>query len=216
MFWRYRLAANLPTRHRDERPKTMMVHTHTGPGTEREEHWVPLEECPLISFAVPELGLAGILTGAPTTTVFQVNPKILHLTRDTETGRRWGAEGKHVEVSSTIPITPFTQLLAKIAHAFAVAELGYGTFTSFLPPLILGTADESLNLPDFVGGIGELPPNDEYFLGPIGSRVTQLVQHHLNCEIVKAASGTQYLTVLIKLLQFVAPPYRVVVARHNG
>ncbi len=41
----------------------------------------------------------------------------------------------------------------------------------------------------------------------------QLIQHHLECETVTADDGATYLTVRIKFLQFISPPYRVVVAR---
>ncbi len=119
-------------------------------------------------------------------------------------------EGKQFEVSRTLRITDFARLLAKIAHSYAVAELGFGAFHSFLPPLILG---ESLNLPDFVGGVAPLTPNENPFLGAPGTQVKSLIEHYLNWEVVRAADQNTYLTVVIQLLQSYAPKYRVVVAR---
>jgi HNH endonuclease len=214
MFGAYRLAGNIPTRHPEERPTTLSINTHSGPGTEREEHRLPIAEYPIISAVVPELGPAGVLVGAPSTTEFKVNLKIINLMRDNDERKKWEAGEKQFEVSRTLMMTEFAQLLAKMAYSFAVAELGYGTFSSFLPPLILGDGQNApLNLPDFVGGVSALGPNYDPFIGPTGSVVTQLIQHHLECEAVTANDGTTYLTVLIKFLQFISPPYRVVVAK---
>lgn len=210
MFGAYRLAGNLPTRHLDQRPRTLEIHTHSGPDTKREEHWLSLAEYPIISAVVPELEVAGILRGAPSTEIFQVNPKIINLVRDTEARKKLETEGKQFEVSRTLKITDFAKLLAKIAHSYAVVELGLEAFHSFLPPLILG---EALNLPDFVGGVAALAPNANWFLGEPGTPVKSLIEYYLNREIVRAADLTPYLTVVIQLLQSYAPSYRVVVAR---
>jgi len=172
-----------------------------------------LAEYPMLSFTVPELGPAGLLTGAPSTEVFHADVKIINLVCDSEARRTAEAAGKPFEVPRGLRITQFARLLAKIAHAFAVAELGYGAFRSFLPPLILA---EAPNLPDFVGGIAELEPSRDPFVGAMESRVTGSIQHHLDYQIVRANDGTTYLTVLIRLLQFIAPPYCVVVARIDG
>ncbi len=109
--------------------------------------------------------------------------------------------------------TDFARLLAKIAHAYAVAEFGLGAFDSFLPPLILGN---SLKLPDFVGGVASPTPNGGWFLGEHGTKVESLIEHSLNCEVVRAADQSTYLTVVIQLLQSYAPKYRVVVAGAQG
>ncbi len=210
MFGAYRLAGNLPTRHLDQRPRTLKIHVHSGPDTKREEHWLSLAEYPIISAVVPELEVAGILKGAPSTEVFQVNPKIVNLVRDTEARKKLEREGKQFEVSRTLKMTDFAKLLAKVAHSYAVAELGLGAFHSFLPPLILG---ETLNLPDFVGGVAPSTPNYNWFLGEPGTSVKSLIEHYLNLEIVCAADLTPYLTVVIQLLQSFAPKYRVVVAK---
>lgn len=188
MFGPYRLAGDLPTR-------------------------CALAEYPVLSFALPELGPAGLLTGAPSTEVFDADVKIINLVRDSEAHQAAEAAGNRFEVPCELRMTEFARLLAKIAHAFAVAELGSGAFRSFLPPFILG---EAPNLPDLVGGIAELEPSRGPFVGPVESRVTGLIQHHLDYQIVRANDGTTYLTVLIRLLQFIAPPYCVVVARIDG
>jgi hypothetical protein len=99
MFGAYRLAANLPTRHIEERPQTLNLYTHSGPDTEREEHWLPLTEYPIISALLPELPIANILTGRPSTELFQVNPKIVNLLRDTESRRTAESAGTQFEVS---------------------------------------------------------------------------------------------------------------------
>jgi hypothetical protein len=101
-------------------------------------------------------------------------------------------------------------MLAKIAHSFAVAELGYERFTSYLPPLILGS---DINLPHYVGGLSPLDDSAEMFLGEPGTKVTHLINHYLNCEDIMGNDGAIYLSVLINLLQPSTPTYRVVVAK---
>lgn len=51
----------------------------------------------------------------------------------------------------------FMRMLAKIAHAFAIAEYGYGSFPPLLPPLILGTYP-NFRYNHVVGGLMEQTP----------------------------------------------------------
>ena len=209
MFGAYRLVANLPTRNPDERPQALQLNLHSGPGTEREEHWLPIGEYPVISAVFPELGLAGVLTGAPSTTAFLVRPRILNMVRQNEALGRIATLGKQYEVSRELMMTQFAKLLAKIAHSFAVAELGVSKFDYCLPPLILGRAQ---NLPDFIGGVTPLAPESDNPLCPPEPRVTHMVEHYLNVEVIPGMDSKKYLTVVIQLLQKCAPSYRVVVA----
>jgi len=162
---------------------------------------------------MPELEIAGILRGSPSTEAFQVVPRIINLVRNVEAWKGLEAQKKQFEVTREFKITDFARLLAKIAHAYAVAEFGLGAFDSFLPPLILGN---SLKLPDFVGGVASPTPNGGWFLGEHGTKVESLIEHSLNCEVVRAADQSTYLTVVIQLLQSYAPKYRVVVAGAQG
>jgi hypothetical protein len=65
---------------------------------------------------------------------------------------RLGAKGFAVDIDSLA----LSRLVAKISHAFAVAEIGLNGFTPILPPLILG---QNTNWSHFVGGTEiSIPP----------------------------------------------------------
>ena len=61
-----------------------------------------------------------------------------------------------IEPTATFSAPEFFQMLAKIAHAFAVAEMGVGSFTPFLTPLICN-ADTS-NSVQYIGGLQHAEP----------------------------------------------------------
>jgi hypothetical protein len=54
-------------------------------------------------------------------------------------GHTLGIEG----FTMPIHLHPFSRMLAKIAHGYAIAELGYGTFEELLPDFILGRMPNS-------------------------------------------------------------------------
>jgi hypothetical protein len=64
------------------------------------------------------------------------------------------ADGTTFHVGAVSPYS-FAQLLAKIAHGYAIGELGYGTFKPLLMPILRG---EAKNFVDLVGGDYEIPP----------------------------------------------------------
>jgi hypothetical protein len=100
----------------------------------------------------------------------------------------------------------FARMLAKIAHAFAVADQGLNKFTPLLPRLILGR-DE--NLSSLVGGSMVVPPAFDAL-------------HQLELEVgwiqdvdyTKAGlpANTQFLIIHIRLFSFLAAPLYHVVA----
>lgn len=58
----------------------------------------------------------------------------------------------HIGVEQEIPLGDFSKLLAKIAHSFTIAEMGYGTISTFLEPLILCNKGEiSIGTPYYIG-----------------------------------------------------------------
>jgi hypothetical protein len=95
----------------------------------------------------------------------------------------------------------FNQMLAKIAHSFAVAEVGPSNFKPLLPEFILrafGKAEQYRECFNFVGGDpSHFAPAEEL--------------HTLGYETVKFGPPT-YLTVVIRLFANLgAPAFRVVV-----
>lgn len=62
----------------------------------------------------------------------------------------------YVEPQAHFIAPPFFRMLAKIAHAFAVAEMGVGGFQPFLLPIIL--KEETSNSVQYIGGIPGTEP----------------------------------------------------------
>lgn len=91
------------------------------------------------------------------------------------------------------------KLLAKIAHSFAVSQIGLNSFKPFLPDVILGKND---NHAYFIGG--DADPDE-----PPQPSQTPVQLHQLQFRKV---DGTPYLLVTIQLFRFIGMPrYHVVV-----
>ena len=94
--------------------------------------------------------------------------------------------------------TQLARMLAKIAHAYAVAELGIKGFNSVLKPIILG--NDIRHLAYYVGGSREIPPplSCHYSISLLNSR---------------SATGLTVYEVEIRLLSDIQgmPTYRVIV-----
>ena len=90
------------------------------------------------------------------------------------------------------------RMLAKIAHSFAVAELGINGFKPFLRQIILGT--DIRHLANYVGGTMEIPP--------ISNNV-----YEIRLTTIESIGCRPYLMVIIRLLSDVQgmPEYWVVV-----
>jgi hypothetical protein len=99
---------------------------------------------------------------------------------------------------SKVHIEEFCQMLAKIGHSFAVAELGHATFTPFLIPHI---KDKKLtNCGDYIGSL----PKDE-------KPSSQLHELSIYRDII-----SNYVTVRIRLLaKLGTPTYFVVVGEYQ-
>jgi len=89
----------------------------------------------------------------------------------------------------------FVRLLWKIAHGFAVAELGWGAANWFLPLLI-----RDFNLPalHFIGGFPALPSKTENM-------------HELRLDVVRLGS-INYVVVGVRLFSFMPTPQYLIVA----
>lgn len=205
MFGPYRLASGMPTRNPHERPSHLSAFTQHKNRTARQERRIPLSEYPIISVAIPELPPPGLLLGKPSSEEFMVVPRILNMAKVPH----W-AMNQGLTFERTCPTGKFAQLLAKIAHSYASAELGVDSFDPLLPPLIVGNAT---NLPDFVGGTGVPSEGSGAFLGPLGTFFPFLIEHDLRFETARAPNGTRYLLVRISLISRFIPTYRVIVAK---
>jgi hypothetical protein len=159
LFLPIRRQQRFPQRHtgRKERTKTEWF-TATIDGVERQ---FSAEDFPalLVSFNFREL--PGILTGAAPTEQFLGEIAMGRLPgfgdRLARIGRRYGAN--EIKLPNARHIKDFGRMLAKIAHAFAVAELGYGSFSPLLIDIILNKPP--LYYSHYIGGLGEMPDGDD-------------------------------------------------------
>lgn len=105
-----------------------------------------------------------------------------------------------IEPQATFNAPPFFQMLAKIAHAFAAAELGIDGFEPFLVPMIL--QEELSNSVQYIGGN---PKNQ-----PAGRDLHELA-------LLAALDGVRTtLAVRIRLLSLLeTPTYLVAVGRRS-
>jgi hypothetical protein len=198
MLGNFRIAIGSPTRRPEERPQTISV--RTGRLTDdwsRVENVQTIEIKPtdLIMFPSFTFPGAGILEGRdPSVDIeYQVN---IHRVDDQplEFCRQHGA----VETPMIYPMA-FLRMAAKIAHSYAVAELGLGGFKPFLLDLILCRTQELNEGLRWIGcdPIAPKPSADLFFLR----------WHKCTSE-----SGQQLLIVQLRLFPFFSTPmYHVVV-----
>jgi hypothetical protein len=102
----------------------------------------------------------------------------------------------HIEPQAHFVAPPFFQTLAKIAHAFAAAEIGLGGFEPFLLPMIL--REETSDSVQYLGGF----PTTE----PAGRELHELSR--VPCE----GSKGNILAVRIRLLSLLGTPTYFVAA----
>jgi hypothetical protein len=195
-WWPFRARIGAPTSKPKERPKTFRLRK-----VRRESggQFVPTETLDLspeeypISLAAVRLTPPGILAGRPATTNFEGELWVRYVKSDWERFSFGDQEGHFIA-----PINPevFCRMLARIAHAYAVAEFGYGNFRPYLRKLIRGRN----HTPTFwVGGHWEIPPPEAGVL------------HFIAKEEVQ--KGNQRLVVVrLRLFAFFGTPmYQIVV-----
>jgi hypothetical protein len=146
----------------------------------------------LAMFAVPTFGPPGILAGHSGTDscgswTYISNPEVM---KQHPEGTRVGRVEFHART--------YARMLAKIAHAFAVAREGVDTHRYLLPDFIL----DKTNLPPdyFVGCLAHDLPKEE-------------TMHRVSLDRAQLGDGRKYLTANIRLFaKLGAPQYHVVVA----
>ena len=200
MFGQLRIRSNYPTRRKKERPETLPMSVETEGRIEFVEAPVNRRPHATIMFAFPRPGILAGLTPEESANVRL--PGLWFYGQQDEAARLWTKENypdakRHGAVASFHPVL-FQKMLAKIAHSFAVAEIGYGKFNPLLPKAIIGEAPWQPGY--LVGGNPNEPPPSEY-INEIGFR---------NQVSIK---GQPYLVVRIRLFANLgAPTYYVVVS----
>lgn len=216
MFGAMRIQQGFPTRRPKDRP------THLPVDVIGDDGAVGIKTVPAMlhpgSFFMFRFGPPGILLQLPPSETFQAegwayvpghrNPA--YFTRHGSRGHKIGMFHPGI----------FSQMLAKIAHSFAVADQGLGSFRPMLPDLILGRSKTPSYL---VGGDLDVAPP-----------LPVLHRLHLECRwpyaheqlltqggptvlVVGGAPPRQYLVVHIRLFaNWGGPQYHVVVGEWLG
>lgn len=198
MFREVRGHLNIPAKPRrpEERPSEFPV-GFTERGKEKARRWldVPIEAHPF-SFSLPGLPEAGILEGKKP----DHKPTIEKV--HTYLGPSYHEKMRRLGANTTFtlwPVDEFPQMLAKIGHAYAVAEIGFSHFSPLLGDLILGRDDHLRN------HIGTETKNP-------GGKTTKL--HTLALTSARDANGDELIVVNVRLFaRLSAPTYHVVVGR---
>jgi hypothetical protein len=196
MFGTARVRMRLPTRRREGHPTTLPVEFIREGAHGRRI--VPADEAPMaflgFQFLVP-----GLLRSAPPAADTEV--KLVAMLVQDEALTRLGPELGRFKLGTIRPGT-FARMLAKIAHAYVVANWGLDSFQPLLPDLILGRpgAAPALHL---VGG-DPRPPEPETVL-------------HRVYRQTGFQGGRNYIVVAIRLFAFSGlPRYHVVVGEPRG
>ena len=193
-----RIHLGLPTRNKKDRPKTSLLTVEYGDRHETVE--LPYAEIPR-AFSLLMLSYPTLLFG-----IGQDHSGLVHGTK------LWTAQVKEdfaaqaarhpratriIRRAGSINAFIFARMLAKIAHAFAVAEYGYGRFPHLLPDLILGRQrGDGFN--HLVGGTTDILPK---------GRNT----HEIRLERHSSVLGEQFLVARIRLFADLGGPIYFVV-----
>lgn len=164
-----RMLYNMPTRRPKDRPKHLPLKIKYAPDDDWEIAYVDRSICPFL-VGLPLYPLPEKMTGEP------VDGDRGHATKQLwiRGGGFWPNRDAHmqwlcnmlkaVEIMpvATVHTKPFCLTLTKVAHAFAVAELGPNGFTPILADVIR-TRDLTDRAAFFGGGRGDEAPSDRLF-----------------------------------------------------
>lgn len=187
-----RIRLNLPTRRPKERPKVLSMIVVGADGAV-ETRSVPAPDYPMM-LALYVFPPPGIITGAPDSQI--VDGALWVLSDQGTIDRQLGQQNAKAIRSPLIAAEHLLRMLAKIGHAYAVAQVGVNGFRPFLRELILqGTPDRSTF---FIGGDLEVPAAEDALHGLWFS--------------YRWTARTRYLVVSVRLFAMLGSPlYHVVV-----
>jgi len=195
MYWGLRLKLGIKGKRRKKPEKITHWNVDILDDESEESVSVEVAKLPLL-YAVLELPPAGILLGeAPRDT----NPNMRVILRGDPVGmaacaRELGC-GK-LKIENTIDWNAYNRVLAKIAHAYTIACLGFRGLQPLLLPIIRG---EDGRFPYFIGGV--LPP-------------AEALEPHADLELLhREINGDSFICVRIGLLGGRFPTYEVVSAK---
>jgi hypothetical protein len=200
MWWPFRIKIGAPSRGK-EKPETFMLRRVTVKGINADgsldyvqgtETAVPPDQFPLVYVAF-KFPAPGILIGRNPDMPVDYEIWTAHNPDEVR-----GVIGKDKEGFKIAPGAPveFSRLLAKIAHAYAVAELGLGAFEPALAGYIRKHPMRAL---EWIGGDNDLPPS-------------RPALHDIRWRIQCGVDARQFVVVDLRLFSFVgSPQYHIVV-----
>lgn len=178
-----RMHYSLPTRRPKERPKTLPLKVKVRPDDDWSIMHVDRDICPFLVL-FPILSLPDEVTGLRTEAERGAKARTFWIRAASfSDGISPGdpmsylanlckkLEVASVEPTATFTVPEFFRMLAKIAHAYTVAELGLRSFTPFLVPAIL--RNDLHNSVQYIGGVAGSPQV---------SRLTHEVSYVLHSE----------------------------------
>jgi hypothetical protein len=199
MYGTYRDVQGVQTRHRkreEQRRNGTVVMNGTTFDDQPCEVRVPIRELPGVHISI-HLPVPQVLSGRPLTVgslgshvKAQSDPTILQRLLTKYNLKTISAEA-HIQVET------FLRVIAKIAHAFAVAEYGIEGFSPMLLPIINGESDHLIQY------VGSETPEQAQSVEPLS--ISELVHN-----------GVVYLSVFISLHSFPQlPRYQVIAGTTN-
>jgi HNH endonuclease len=202
-----RMLYNMPTRRPKDRPKHLPLKVKYRTSIDWEIAYVDRGICPFLVglplYPMPD-ALTGVVTeGDRTSATSQLWIRGAGFWPDRDAHMQWLCDAlgaTAVMPTATVNTAPFCLALAKIAHAFAVAELGLGSFEPFLTRMIL-QRDLSDRAKVIGGGRGNEPPSDSL---------------HEIAFSPAVSADPNIVAVRMRLLAFLGTPtYHVAVGRKN-
>ena len=161
-----RMLYDMPTRRPKDRPKHLPLKVKYANSTDWEIAYVDRSICPFL-ILMPLYDLPDLLTGEVTTECRSAATQHFWTRgggfwKDRDAHLQWLCEAlgaKQVMPTGTVATEAFCLTIAKIAHSFAMAELGRENLCSFLCDMII-TRDME-NRADYIGGgVGNEEPSE--------------------------------------------------------
>src|SRR5713101_4559866 len=138
-----------------------------------------------LTFALPIFPPPGILSGLPPATTWQ--PRAWYCINHEEVRKTVQKHSGTGLAIGPIKTLAFAQMLAKIAHSYAVAQMGLDTFNPLLLDLIFGRTTVVTHL---VGGDLKVPPPASWL-------------HHLDLHREHLAEGRKFVVADIRLIGYI-------------
>jgi hypothetical protein len=189
-----RIRNKMPTRRPKERPKSLPYAIINASGT-LETIDLPAEHLPR-ALAFLKLDLPTLLARVPPTPNWHGGKELWIWHEPEDLDRIRALYGPKQHFPARFDVTPFVQIIGKIAYSYAVAKLGYRTFK----PLVLDVIFGRTNIPShWIGGAPDAPP-------------VQGVMHQIAIEDDYKLGGRRYIVVDVRLFASLgAPIYRAVI-----